>query len=249
MPELTLGAVGTERQKPPAPVRPPRPVLRDREPLVRLEPALGAAHDAQGLGTAPVRRISWILHGSDPNHSPPVRRGVGRANRCPARRPRPATSGSGHRSSVVRVREVEAATRLPQRALLAVRRYAARVLQEPREMEQVPRHERGVAVGEVVLRAARAGVEIGRARPRLPDPACVRLRRDRVAQVLERVEDPLRTRQSRQNGARRWQPRKRSGMCGSRGSASGRATGSFRPTSSRSKSRLWPGVKASRSSR
>ena len=36
------------------------------------------------------------------------------------------------------------------------------------EVQQVPRHERGVAVGEVVLGAARAGVEVatGRARPR-----------------------------------------------------------------------------------
>ena len=40
-----------------------------------------------------------------------------------------------------------------------------------------------------LLGPARAGIEVGRARPRLAEPAAVGLRRDRVAQVLERVED------------------------------------------------------------
>jgi hypothetical protein len=35
-------------------------------------------------------------------------------------------------------------------------------------VQQVPRHERGVAVGEVVLRAARTRVEVGRAGPASP---------------------------------------------------------------------------------
>ena len=59
-------------------------------------------------------------------------------------------------------------------------------------MHQVPGHERGVAVGEVVLRAAAARVEVRRPRPGLADPAGVGLRRDRVADVLQRVEDVLR---------------------------------------------------------
>ena len=46
-----------------------------------------------------------------------------------------------------------------------------------------------VAVGEVVLRAAGALVEVGGAGAGLADPAGVGLRRDRVAEVLERVED------------------------------------------------------------
>ena len=56
-------------------------------------------------------------------------------------------------------------------------------------MHQVPRHERRVAVGEVVLGATGALVEVGRARPDVPDPAGVGLRRDDVAKVLEAVED------------------------------------------------------------
>ena len=64
MPELAIGARRTERQKRPATVRPPCPLLRDREPLVRLEAALGAAHDAKGVGLGPVRGIGWISHGS-----------------------------------------------------------------------------------------------------------------------------------------------------------------------------------------
>ena len=54
---------------------------------------------------------------------------------------------------------------------------------------QVPRHERGVAVGEVVLRPAGTRVEIGRTGPGLADPAGVGLRRDRVAEVLQAVQD------------------------------------------------------------
>jgi hypothetical protein len=45
---------------------------------------------------------------------------------------------------------------------------AAGVLQHPGRVQQVPRHERGVAVGEVVLRAARTRVEVGRAGPASP---------------------------------------------------------------------------------
>ena len=47
----------------------------------------------------------------------------------------------------------------------------------------------GVAVGEVVLGPPEPGVEVARARAGLADPAGVGLRRDRVAEVLQRVED------------------------------------------------------------
>ena len=57
-------------------------------------------------------------------------------------------------SAVLGVREVEAAAGVPLRALVAVRGDAAGVLEHPREVQQVPRHERGVAVGEVVVGAA-----------------------------------------------------------------------------------------------
>ena len=64
--------------------------------------------------------------------------------------------------------EVEAAARVPLRALVAVRRDPAGVLEHPREVHEVPGHERRVAVGEVVLRAARARGRgsSGRGRPR-----------------------------------------------------------------------------------
>lgn len=42
VPKLTLRAHRTERHQPPVPVRPPRPVLRDREPPVSLHAACGA---------------------------------------------------------------------------------------------------------------------------------------------------------------------------------------------------------------
>jgi hypothetical protein len=58
-------------------------------------------------------------------------------------------------------------------------------------VQEVPGHEGGVAVGEVVVRAAAALVEVGRSGAGLPDPAGVGVGRDRVADVLERVEDVL----------------------------------------------------------
>ena len=66
-----------------------------------------------------------------------------------------------------RVGVIEAATGLPQRALIAVRRHAARILYHARQVQQVPGHEGGVAIGKIVLRAAGACVEIGRAWSRL----------------------------------------------------------------------------------
>ena len=63
------------------------------------------------------------------------------------------------------------------------------VAQQLCEVHQVPRHERRVAVGEVVLRPARSRVEVRRPRAGLADPAGVGLRRDRVPEVLQAVED------------------------------------------------------------
>lgn len=47
---------------------------------------------------------------------------------------------------------VESAPRCPLRAKVAVHRDAARILQHARQMQQVPRHERRVALRKVVLR-------------------------------------------------------------------------------------------------
>ena len=105
-----------------------------------------------------------------------------------AGRPRPSTHGSG---AVLGVLQVEAGTGVPLRALVAVARDAAGVLEHPGEVHQVPGHERGVAVGEVVLGPAAAGVEVRRPGSGLTDPAGVRVRRDRVADVLEAVEHVL----------------------------------------------------------
>src|SRR5207247_3549599 len=93
------------------------------------------------------------------------------------------------RRPVLRVREVEPLAGVPIGPLVAVGRDAAGVLEHSRHVEQVPGHEGGVAVREVVLGSARSLVEIGRTRPGLADPAGGRLRRDRVAEVLYRVED------------------------------------------------------------
>src|SRR6185437_15272886 len=66
------------------------------------------------------------------------------------------------RSAVFGVVEVITAARVPAGTLVAVGRDAAGVLEHPGQVQQVPGHERGVAVGEVVLRATRAGIEVGR---------------------------------------------------------------------------------------
>src|SRR6478672_4048726 len=107
-------------------------------------------------------------------------------------RPYPAAAGRAQRRSAVLGVEVEALPLLPRRALVAPRRDAAGVADHLRQVHEVPRHERGVAVGEVVLRPAGARVEVGRAGPDLADPARVGLRRDHVAEVLHAVEDVAR---------------------------------------------------------
>src|SRR5215212_8998763 len=96
---------------------------------------------------------------------------------------------SGRASAVLGVREVEAAAGVPFGALVAVGGNAALVLEHPRQVHQVPGHERGVPVGEVVLRTARTRIEVARSGTRLADPARVGLGRDGVAEVLQRVQD------------------------------------------------------------
>ena len=56
-------------------------------------------------------------------------------------------------------------------------------------MEEVPCHERRVAVREVVGGTAAARVEVRGSGASLADPSCVGLRRDRVTEVLQGVQD------------------------------------------------------------
>src|SRR4051812_24040680 len=126
-------------------------------------------------------RKNWTTVGSPPTSSD-------------RRRLRPAWSGSSRSgrsaaSAMLRVGEVKAAPRIPLRALVAVRRDAAGVLEHPGDVEQVPGEEGGVAVREVVVGPAGARIEVRRAGPGLTEPAAVGLRWDRVAEVLQRVED------------------------------------------------------------
>src|SRR5207253_2599201 len=96
-------------------------------------------------------------------------------------------------SAVFGVLVVEATTGVPLRALVSVGGDASGVLEDSREMDEVPGHERRIPVREIVLWTAGSGVEVGRPRPGFADPAGVGLRRDRVADVLQRVEHVLRT--------------------------------------------------------
>ncbi len=80
---------------------------------------------------------------------------------------------------------VEAIARIPRRPLVAMGGNAAGILQHPRQMHQVPGHERRVALGEVVVDADTV-IAIGRARSGLADPARIGLRRDDIAQMLKR---------------------------------------------------------------
>jgi hypothetical protein len=58
-------------------------------------------------------------------------------------------------------------------------------------MHEVPGHEHGVALSELVLGPARTLVEVRRAGPGLADPPGVGLRRDDAAEVLEGVEERI----------------------------------------------------------
>ena len=84
---------------------------------------------------------------------------------------------------------VEATASLPQGTLVAMCRNAARILYHSGEVHEVPGHEGGIAVGEVVLGPTGARVEIGRTRAGLTHPPHVSLGWNGVAQVLQRVEN------------------------------------------------------------
>src|SRR5947207_5212459 len=99
-----------------------------------------------------------------------------------------STGSTAHPSAVLGVLEVEPAAGIPFGALVSVRRNAARVLQHARKVQQVPGHERGVAVGEVVVRPAGSRIQIGRSGSGLADPPGVGLRWNRVSQVLQAVQ-------------------------------------------------------------
>ena len=104
-----------------------------------------ASHGADDSASAPVRLPAPHAQG---------RQHVALANRALRAGPqaRPSTMHRVSRLAVLGVCEVEPAARVPQRSLVAVNREAARVLHQPRQMEQVPRHEGRVSIREVVLR-------------------------------------------------------------------------------------------------
>jgi len=80
------------------------------------------------------RRVSRMTHSTSPTTSTRTSRRRGHGIVACRRR-----AERHHSLAVLRVREVEAAAGLPERALVAVGRHPARGLQEPREVEQVPR--------------------------------------------------------------------------------------------------------------
>ena len=95
--------------------------------------------------------------------------------------------------SIFGIREVESRARIPFPTLISVGREAARRLQHPGEVEEVPCHEGRVAIGELVVDPDPTPilelVPIAGTRARLTDPSGVRLGRDRVPDVLQAVED------------------------------------------------------------
>src|SRR5271166_3932958 len=90
--------------------------------------------------------------------------------------------------TVVGIGVVESAAGVPLRALVTVCGDAARVLEQAGHVQKVPGHEGRVAVGEVVLRPARAGIEVAGPGADLAEPRRVGLGWDHVAEVLQRVE-------------------------------------------------------------
>jgi hypothetical protein len=65
MPELPLGALWAEREQLAATVGPPPPPLGDREQLVNLAAALGAAHRAGVGGISRARESRTTLEGQN----------------------------------------------------------------------------------------------------------------------------------------------------------------------------------------
>ena len=84
---------------------------------------------------------------------------------------------------------IEAAAGIPFGALVAVRGDAAGVFDHAREVHQIPSHKSRVAIGEIVFGAARSFVQIRRAGAGFAQPSGVGLRRNRVAQMLQRIQN------------------------------------------------------------
>lgn len=55
---------------------------------------------------------------------------------------------------------IEPAAGVPLGPLVTVGRYSTHSLDQARQMQQIPGHKGGVAIGEIVFRPARAGVQI-----------------------------------------------------------------------------------------
>src|SRR5579859_1797395 len=87
--------------------------------------------------------------------------------------------------TILRVFKIKAAAGVPLAALVTIGRDTAVILEEFRQVHQVPGHEGCVAVGEVVAetddRPIFKLVTVTRARPGFADPAGIRLWRDNVA--------------------------------------------------------------------
>jgi DNA-binding NarL/FixJ family response regulator len=102
-------------------------------------------------GKAVVRHISHIYDELGLALCPDDHRRVLAVVRYLTRLPHPLTA---RWLAVFGILEVEAAPGIPLRTLVAVHRDATGILQHPGEVQQVPGHERGVPVGEVVFRPA-----------------------------------------------------------------------------------------------
>jgi hypothetical protein len=76
------------------------------------------------------------------------------------------------------VLEIKSASRVPGRPLIAVRRKSTRILNHARAVQQVPSHERGIAIGKIIFRSAGAFVEIRRSGPSLAESSGIGLRRN-----------------------------------------------------------------------
>ncbi len=97
---------------------------------------------------------------------------LGRGRRRMGAHGAPARGRVGrHLGPVLRVGVVEARAGVPRRALVAVNREAAAVLEHASDVQEVPGQERRVAVGEVVVEPAARVVEVARAGAASPSHA------------------------------------------------------------------------------